>query len=42
MAEGNSYGNALPKSQQIINEWIETATSLGRSIPEPKGKIMFA
>ncbi len=42
MAEGNSYGNALTKSQQIINEWIETATSLGRAIPQPKGKIMFA
>ena len=42
MAESNSYGNALTKSQQIINEWIETATSLGRSIPQPKGKLMFA
>lgn len=42
MADGNSYADALTNSQQIINEWIETATSLGKSIPEPKGKLMFA
>jgi len=28
--------------QGIIQEWIETATELGRSIPEPRGKLMFA
>ena len=42
MADGHSYSDALSNSQQIINEWIETAKSLGRPIPEPKGKLMFA
>jgi hypothetical protein len=26
----------------IINEWIEMAKELGRSIPQPKGKLMYA
>jgi predicted RNase H-like HicB family nuclease len=28
--------------QVVMNEWIETAKSLGRKIPEPKGKLMYA
>ena len=28
--------------QLIISEWIETAKELGREIPEPKGKLMYA
>jgi predicted RNase H-like HicB family nuclease len=42
MADGNSYMEALQNVQVIINEWIETAMSLGRTIPEPKGKLMYA
>jgi predicted RNase H-like HicB family nuclease len=41
-ADGNSYAEALQNAEIIINEWIETANSLGRSIPEPKGKLMYA
>jgi predicted RNase H-like HicB family nuclease len=41
-ADGNSYAEALQNAEVIINEWIETAKSLGRSIPEPKGKLMYA
>jgi predicted RNase H-like HicB family nuclease len=41
-ADGNSYAQALQNAEVIINEWIETANSLGRSIPEPKGKLMYA
>jgi hypothetical protein len=26
----------------VIDEWVETAKSLGREIPESKGKLMFA
>jgi hypothetical protein len=26
----------------IIAEWIDTAKELGREIPVPKGKLMFA
>ena len=42
MADGNSYIDALQNVQIVINEWIETALSLGRTIPEPKGKLMYA
>jgi predicted RNase H-like HicB family nuclease len=42
MADGNSYMEALQNVQVVISEWIETAMSLGRIIPEPKGKLMYA
>jgi len=42
MADGKSYAEALENIQKVITEWIETAQSLGRSIPEPKGKLMYA
>ena len=42
MADGASYEEALANAQQVIAEWIETATALGRTIPEPKGKLAYA
>ncbi len=42
MADGSSYAEALQNAEIIINEWLGTATELGRNIPEPKGKLMFA
>jgi predicted RNase H-like HicB family nuclease len=42
MADGKSYAEALENVQTVISEWIETAQSLGRTIPEPKGKLMYA
>lgn len=42
MADGNDYQEALNNIQIIIDEWIETARSLGRSIPKPKGKLILA
>ena len=42
MADGKTYYEALEKAEIIINEWIETALSLGRGVPEPKGKLMYA
>ena len=41
-ADGESYSEALQNAEVIILEWIETAKDLGRNIPEPKGKLMFA
>ncbi len=41
-ADGASYQDALSNAQVVIQEWIDTATELGRSIPEPKGRLMFA
>ena len=37
MADGATQEEALANVQVIINEWIETAESLGREIPEPRG-----
>jgi predicted RNase H-like HicB family nuclease len=42
MADGVSYNDAVNNVQVIMAEWIETAKTLGRLIPEPKGKLMYA
>ena len=42
MADGTSYEEALKNVQVIISEWIETAKKLGREIPKPKGKLVYA
>jgi predicted RNase H-like HicB family nuclease len=42
MADGNSYQDALANVEVIIQEWIETARELGRPIPEPKGRLIYA
>lgn len=42
MADGETYQQALSSAEQIIQEWIETAQELGRSIPEPKGRLTYA
>ncbi len=41
-ADGATYQEALANVEIVIQEWIETATELGRPIPEPKGRIAFA
>ncbi len=42
MADGKTYQAALANAEVIIQEWIETAKELGRQIPEPKGRLVFA
>lgn len=42
MADGSTYQEALANAETIIQEWIETATELGRPIPVPKGRLMYA
>jgi predicted RNase H-like HicB family nuclease len=43
MSDGKSYNECLANLETIINEWIETATELGREIPVPKGrKLVYA
>lgn len=42
MADGKTYEEALANVQVVIAEWIETAKALGRPIPEPKGRLMYA
>jgi predicted RNase H-like HicB family nuclease len=41
-ADGSTHVEALANVDVIIREWIETARELGRAIPEPKGRLMYA
>ncbi|MEO5955360.1 MAG: type II toxin-antitoxin system HicB family antitoxin [Nitrospiraceae bacterium] len=41
-ADGATYREALANVEAMIHEWIETAKDLGRPIPEPKGRLVFA
>jgi len=41
-ADGKTYRAALANVEVVIKEWIETATQLGRPIPQPKGRLVFA
>ena len=42
MADGKTPSEALANAEIIIAEWIETASELGREIPVPKGRLMYA
>jgi predicted RNase H-like HicB family nuclease len=42
MADGKTYQQALSNAEVIIREWLETAEDLGRPIPQPRGKLMYA
>ena len=42
MADGKTYREAVANAEIVIEEWIETAHELGRSMPEPKGRLMHA
>jgi predicted RNase H-like HicB family nuclease len=42
MADGETYQQAVSNAQQVIEEWIDTARELGRPVPEPKGRLMYA
>ena len=42
MADGKTYGEAVANAEIIIGEWIGAAKELGRDIPEPKGRLMYA
>ena len=42
MADGRTYQEALANAEVIIQEWIETAQQLGRTIPQPRGRLKYA
>ena len=41
-ADGKTQQAALTNVVIVIKEWIETAKELGRPIPQPKGRLVFA
>ncbi len=41
-ADGPTYEEAVANAKVIITEWIVTARELGRPIPEPRGRLMYA
>ncbi len=41
-ADGGTYAEVLNHLEVVIDEWIETARSLGRPIPVAQGRLMFA
>lgn len=42
MADGTSTQEALANVEVIAREWIKTARELGREIPEPRGRLVYA
>lgn len=41
-ADGATRQEALAHVEIVIGEWLETARELGRQVPEPKGRLLFA
>ncbi|RMF96269.1 MAG: type II toxin-antitoxin system HicB family antitoxin [Candidatus Schekmanbacteria bacterium] len=41
-ADGQTYEEAVRNAERVIQEWIEVAQELGRPIPKPKGRLMYA
>lgn len=42
MAHGDTQVEALHQAQEAMAGWIEVAQELGRTIPEPRGRLMYA
>ena len=41
-ADGPTRQDALANVETVIAQWIKTARELGRAIPEPRGRLIFA
>ena len=41
-ANGMTYKQAVENVEVVINEWLDTAMQLGRPIPAPKGRLLYA
>jgi predicted RNase H-like HicB family nuclease len=41
-ADGATYQEAIVNAELVIREWIDTANELGRPVPEPRGRLIYA
>ena len=41
-ADGGTYREAVSNAEAVIQEWIETAQELGRPVPQPRGRLLYA
>jgi predicted RNase H-like HicB family nuclease len=41
-ADGPTYQAAVGNAEVVIREWIEVARELGRPIPTPRGRLLYA
>jgi len=41
-ADGATYEEAVANALVVVDEWVETAQGLGRPIPQPRGRLMYA
>ena len=41
-ADGATYQEAVTNVEVVIREWIATARELGRPIPVPRGRLLYA
>jgi predicted RNase H-like HicB family nuclease len=42
MADGPTHRAALEAAEEAISVWIETARDLGREVPAPRGRLLYA
>jgi len=42
VADGPTRQEAIANAELVIAAWLETAKELGRPIPEPRGRLLFA
>ena len=42
MAHGEPQSDAFDNIQEAMSLWLDTARELGRAIPEPRGRLMYA
>ncbi len=42
MADGKTHQKSASNAEIVIQQWIDTAMELGRTIPVPKGRLAYA
>ena len=42
MADGPTKAKALAAAERVARQWVQTAKRLGRPVPAPRGRLLFA